>query len=329
MKILFCYGTRPEFIKIKNFFQADKKFDLKVLYVKQHEDIVFGYHDYTLDIIDNGNRLNDITSSILNNIGKVLDDNFDYVLVQGDTATAFAISLACYHKKIKVIHLESGLRTYDKNNPYPEEVYRQLISKIADIHLCPTIQNRQNLIDEKTSGNIFVVGNTVLDNLINVIPTYENKVLVTLHRRENHDNIKDWFSEIDKIAEENPEFEFLLPIHPNPNVIKHKNLFKYIKVINPLPHNELIDYLKKCKVCITDSGGLQEESSFLGKKVIVCRKVTERTETLGTNSFICETPNNLKSIFNEIKFDYISNEICPYGDGLSTKKIIEILNNLS
>jgi UDP-N-acetylglucosamine 2-epimerase (non-hydrolysing) len=329
MKILICYGTRPEYIKIKNFFNYDTNINFEFLFVKQHQNLIFGDYDYSIDIIDQVNRLDSIFSSVMSEqISEILNNEFDYVLVQGDTATAISIALSCYHRKIKVIHLESGLRTYDKDNPYPEEIYRQIISKIADIHLCPTENNLNNLLSEKTTGQKFVVGNTVLDNLTNITTSYDNKVLVTIHRRENHSIIEDWFKFIDELAYENTDFEFLLPIHPNPNVKQHSNILKNVKVVDPLTHSELIDYLSKCKLCITDSGGIQEEGSFLNKKVIVCRKITERTESIGIHSFICENPSNLKEIFYKIKNDFIISSGCPYGDGKSTEKIIKILENL-
>jgi UDP-N-acetylglucosamine 2-epimerase len=329
MKILICYGTRPEFIKIKNFFEYVGKIQFEFLFVKQHENLVLGKYDYFLEILNFENRLDSIFSSVMSDkISDILNNKFDYVLVQGDTATAVSIALACYHRKIKVIHLESGLRTYDKENPYPEEVYRQIISKIADIHLCPTKLNYDNLLSEKILGDKYVVGNTVLDNLIGTDTSYENKILITLHRRENHENIDKWFKSIDKLAEENPKFEFLLPIHPNPNVKKHSIILKNVKVVDPLNHEDLIDYLSRCKLCITDSGGLQEEGSFLNKKVIICRKITERIESLGEHSFLCKTPNDLSKLFYDLIDNFVINKECPYGDGYSTKKIIKILENL-
>ena len=161
MKILICYGTRPEYIKIKNFFNYSGNVNFEFLFVKQHQNLVLGNYNYSLEIFEQSNRLDSIFSSVMSNqISDVLDNGFDYVLVQGDTATAVSIALSCYHRKIKVIHLESGLRTYDKDNPYPEEIYRQIISKIADIHLCPTDNNLNNLLSEKVDGKKFVVGNT-------------------------------------------------------------------------------------------------------------------------------------------------------------------------
>ena len=300
----------------------------KVLFVRQHTDIVFGDYDYAIIISNMTNRLDSIVSSVLFEMNEIPLELYDYVMVQGDTATAFAVALSAYNHGVNVIHLEAGLRTYDKENPYPEEVYRQLISRIAAVHLCPTKANADNLLMERALGETYVVGNTVLDNLLGVETEYQNKVLVTLHRRENHNQIQEWFREIDNIAKENPELEFLLPIHPNPNVKKHQSILKYVKVVDPLNHSELIDYLRLCKLVITDSGGIQEEGSFLNKKVIVCRKVTERQESLGIHSFLCGNPNDLKEVFNRIKDDYVVSEPCPYGDGHSTEKIVNILKSI-
>jgi UDP-N-acetylglucosamine 2-epimerase (non-hydrolysing) len=151
---------------------------------------------------------------------------------------------------------------------------------------------------------------------------------VTIHRRENFNQIEHWFKEIDKLAENNKHIEFLLPIHPNPEIKKFKSIFKYVKVVEPMNHSDLINYLKDCKLCITDSGGLQEESSFLKKKVIVCRKTTERTETVGVSSFICKDPKELETLFNQLILDYNCEYDCPFGDGSSTDKIIKIIENL-
>lgn len=327
--ILFCYGTRPEYIKMKKLIElCGDNINHKVLFVRQHTDIVFGDYDYEIVISNLTNRLDSIVSSVLIEMDEIILDSFDYVMVQGDTATAFAVALSAYNHGVKVIHLEAGLRTYDKENPYPEEVYRQLISRIASVHLCPTKANADNLILERILDKSYVVGNTVLDNLLGVETEYQNNVLVTLHRRENHTQIERWFKEIDELANENPELEFLLPIHPNPNVKKHQSLLKYVKVVDPLSHSDLIDYLRLCRLVITDSGGIQEEGSFLNKKVIVCRKVTERQESLGIHSFLCGDPNELKDIFYKIKDDYVVSEPCPYGDGYSTEKIVNILKSI-
>jgi UDP-N-acetylglucosamine 2-epimerase len=278
------------------------------------------------------NRLDNIVQNCMN-IPEKYFEGITYILVQGDTTSVMGLSLSALHRKIKVIHLEAGLRSYDNENPYPEENNRKIVSSIADIHLCPTEDNKNNLLKENISENkIFVVGNTGLDNLINIKTkiSYENKVLITLHRRENHNIMSEWFDELNKIAEEHNEIEFILPIHPNPNVQKYKHILKNINVINPLSHDDLIKLLIECKLVITDSGGIQEECSFLNKKCLVCRKTTERPESIGITTFMVESPSHLIKLFNNHLIDYLidTKNVCPFGDGKSSKKICEILKKI-
>jgi UDP-N-acetylglucosamine 2-epimerase (non-hydrolysing) len=328
--ILLTYGTRPEWIKIKPLIEQFKinNIEHKILFTGQHENIGIGEYNYALEIPNRDiERLNNIICSILSS-NKLESLNPKAVLVQGDTASVLSVALKFYNLRIPIIHLEAGLRTYDLDNPFPEEAYRQMVSRIAFIHLCPTENNRINLEIEKCGGNKYVVGNTVLDNLVNITPSYTNKVLCTFHRRENHHMIEEWFKELEILAIDNPNIEFILPIHPNPNVIKHKNLLKNINVIEPLEHDKLIDVLKDVKLVITDSGGIQEESCFLQKKVIVCRKITERNEK-SNHIIICKTPSELKDLFNKNISSFEINEQCPYGNGFASEKIIEILKEQS
>ena len=323
--ILVCFGTRPEYIKIKPLLDVfDGVVDYKILFTGQHEDLLDGVHaDQKLQIIDGENRLDSITSSVMNSIDF---KGIDQVLVQGDTATAFAIALSAFHHRIPIIHLEAGMRTFDTNNPYPEEFYRQAISRVADIHLAPSQIEKDNLIYENQSDkNIHVVGNTVLDNLKDVSISYNKRVLVTLHRRENHHQIAEYFKRLSQIAEENSDLEFVIPLHPNPNVQKHRNLLKNIKVIDPLPYDEMIQEIARCRFIISDSGGIQEEASFLHKKVIVCREKTERVSTVGLNCFLCSHPSKLNDMVRSIRDNYIVYSDCPYGDGHASEKILEIL----
>jgi len=295
MKILICVGTRPEWLKIKPIINLLDEGEYELLFTGQHIDLLseIDFH-YKIDILGNGNRLSDIVSSCLLSMPNL---DYDYVLVQGDTASAFGYALSSFHNKIKIIHLEAGLRTYDNDNPYPEESYRQMISRIADINFCPTELSYNNLISENVFGKSYIVGNTVLDNLVkhkkNVI--YGNKVLVTLHRRENHNIMDLWFRELNIAAENHPNLKFILPIHPNPNVLKHKHILSdKIEVVDPLPHYELINLLVNCRFVITDSGGIQEEATFLNKISIVCRKTTERPEGIKTGHLhLCDNTNKL------------------------------------
>lgn len=330
--LLIVYGTRPEWIKIKPLVKKLDSVgaDFKILYTGQHTTIFKEddrKFDYFLDIDEhNKNRLNNLFGNIL--LSPKLDDiNPEYVLVQGDTATVCAVALKYYNKGVKVIHLEAGLRTYDLENPYPEEAYRQMVSRIASVNLCPTVSNAVNLETEKTSGEAFIVGNTVLDNIAHIKTSYTNKVLFTMHRRENIESIPSWFQVINNIAKNNPTLEFCLPIHPNPAILAHKDLLPNIKVVDALNHHDLIEYLKDCKLVITDSGGIQEEATFLQKKVIVCRKESERMENNG-HLHLCKSPEELTEIFNSIVDNYYINEVCPYGDGKATEYIYTILKRL-
>lgn len=324
--ILISYGTRPEWIKIKPLIKKfDGRIPFKLLFTGQHKHIIdeTSYEVTCLEIKDGTNRLDSIVSSIMNN-DKVFE-GVSSVLVQGDTTSAFAVALAAFHRRIKIIHLEAGLRTYDFDNPYPEEVNRQLIARLADINLCPTQTNNDNLLSEDVAGKIYIVGNTVLDNLTDVKTEYGDEIIVTMHRRENHEIIPQWFTEIEKLADEHPEYDFILPIHPNPNVIKHRNILSKVKVIDPLGYNDFIDRLSKSRMIITDSGGIQEEASFLKKKAIVCRKETERIEVVGKFSFLCDEPSGLNSLFKDLNKNHIPSGECPYGDGHASSKILQIL----
>jgi UDP-N-acetylglucosamine 2-epimerase (non-hydrolysing) len=326
-KILICFGTRPEYIKVKSLIENLE--NILVCYIGQHIDITEEIkYDFKIDIDHDisKNRLNNIICNIMKNTEIFL--NVEYVLVQGDTTSACGMALSAFNNKKKVIHLEAGLRSYNIENPYPEEMNRQIISRIASIHLCPTELNRNNLLKEKVMGEIFVTGNTGLDNIDKSNCSYENKVLVTLHRRENHDIIEEWFNEIEDVALKYNEIEFIIPLHHNPEIQKHKYIFNKVKMCNPLTHEELINYIKKCKFVISDSGGLQEECSFLNKKIIICRKTTEREEILETNGYLCKEPDMLEKYVNKVINNYECNNKCPYGNGNSWKNIKEILTNL-
>jgi UDP-N-acetylglucosamine 2-epimerase (non-hydrolysing) len=325
MKILAVYGTRPEYLKIKPILAKNKK--IKSLFIKQHTDIInFEKYDYCIEIENScENRLNSIFEQIFLKAEKIIHE-FDSIIIQGDTATVAATALVAYHLKKKIIYIEAGLRTYDLENPYPEEGYRQIVSRISDINFCPTIISQKNLKKELTKGQSYVVGNTSLDNIKNIKTSYKKQILITLHRNENINIIHEWLKEIDQIAAKNKEIQFLFPVHPNPKIIEASKKTKNIKICKSLQHNELINYLKDCLFVITDSGGIQEEACFLNKKVIVCRKTTERPEGIKTGHIkLCKKPKFLKKIFKKIHDQYEISKNCPYGDGLSSQKIVKLL----
>tara|TARA_Y100000114_G_scaffold114540_1_gene108577 strand:+ start:6285 stop:7283 length:999 start_codon:yes stop_codon:yes gene_type:complete len=323
--ILLCFGTRPEWLKIKPLVKLMNKSEYKLLFTGQHPDLLKDIKvDFKIKMSQGNNRLDTIISDCLLQFP---NGNFKGVLVQGDTGSAFGCALAAFNRKIKIYYLEAGLRSYNLNHPYPEEGYRQMISRISDVNFSPTNISAQNLFNEKVKGDCFVVGNSVLDNLLKFKDQceYTNKVLITLHRRENHHWLDKWFKNINDLSKQYPELNFILPIHPNPNVQKHKHLLTNIHVVDPLSHNDLLDILVKCKLVISDSGGLQEEGAFLNKKVIVCRETTERPEALYTgNLHLCKSPEDLKSLFSLLIKDYYIDTKCPYGDGQTASKILKI-----
>lgn len=327
--ILISFGTRPEWIKIKPLIEKiHNVIPYRLLCTGQHKELIDdSIHKYQLEhlSIDSGtHRLDDIVSSILRK-DRYIFDNINYTLVQGDTTSAFAIALASFHRQIPIIHLEAGLRSFDMKNPFPEEFNRVSISSIASIHLCPTYSNKYNL--RRVGGKKYVVGNTVLDNLVNIKPTIEDFVLITMHRRENIPIISEWFKAIEDLAESNQHLKFIFPMHLNPDIQKERKLFKFVNVTNPVSYNECVDLISRCSLVITDSGGIQEESSFLQKKCIVCRQNTERKDGEGVFSELCYSPMLLKRIFNTTKIELVDRE-CPYGDGHASEKIFEILVNL-
>jgi UDP-N-acetylglucosamine 2-epimerase (non-hydrolysing) len=324
--ILICFGTRPEWLKVKPLIDLMDSNEYKLLFTGQHEDLLKDTKvDYRINITDSSNRLDSIVSDCMLQFP---EGDFRGVLVQGDTASAFGCALAAFNRCIKIYYLEAGLRSYNLQHPYPEEAYRQMISRISDVNFAPTERSSDNLEDEKVSGFTHIVGNTVLDNLVGFgDSTYENFVLVTLHRRENHNLMDEWFTQINNLAKENPNLEFILPIHPNPNVQKWKHLLTDVTVVEPMSHLDMILHIKKCKLIISDSGGIQEEATFFNKKVIVCRHTTERPEGIYTGHLhLCGNPNKLGELFGKLVENSYICEPCPYGDGKAAEKIKKILD---
>jgi UDP-N-acetylglucosamine 2-epimerase (non-hydrolysing) len=329
--ISIYYGTRPEYIKVKLLYEKIRDCCLPVELVKvnQHTTLIQDcFFDREVSIGSSFlNRLNQVVSSTLSD--EMMHPDCKIVMVQGDTATAFGVALNAFHNRIPIAHIEAGLRTYDNENPYPEESYRRCISAIAKYHFCVTNHNYSNLLCEGISeDNLFVVGNTSLDNLHGICSEYGDCVLVTLHRRENQEQIAEWFSELEQAAETHKDLKFVLPLHPTLANSPHVKILKRVSVISPLKHSDLISLLANCRFVITDSGGIQEEASFLNKKVIVCRKETERLEGIKVFIFMCPNPSLLQNMIHTISNDYHVNAPCPYGDGTATDKIALIMKGI-
>lgn len=339
-----AFGTRPEWLKIKPVCieLKERNIPFQLIFTGQHKDLVsedevmkLGATRFTVTSLEdnygNGTRLDGIVSELLYDPPGLEDwSDVSALMVQGDTTSAFAMALSAFHRQIPVIHLEAGLRTYNLEQPFPEEANRQMISCIASLHLCPTKLSKDRLLRENRhlqSYDVVVTGNTSLDNIRDIKTSTGARILVTMHRRENHESLESWFVNLDYLAFQYPEYEWLLPLHPNPNVVKHKGLLKNIRVVEPLSHNELIKYLSSCKYVITDSGGIQEEAAFLKKPCMVCREDTERSEGLDNFSILCKSYENVSDVFNFLPHLRMSGP-CPYGDGYASKKVVDAIQQI-
>lgn len=359
-KIMLVFGTRPEAIKmcpLVKVLKERKKFQIIVCVTGQHKQMleqvldVFGVvPEYNLSIMKKGQSLEDITCSILNQVGRVFEKECpDLVLIHGDTSTAFASALACFYRKIPVGHVEAGLRTYNLYSPYPEEFNRQAVSLICRYHFAPTKRAEQNLVNEgKNPASIYVTGNTAIDALNTTIKDeYSHSelewakgsklILITAHRRENlGEPMKNMFHAIHRVIEENADVKAIYPIHMNPSVraIAGKILKNNdrIHLIEPLDVIDFHNFLRQCYMILTDSGGIQEEAPSLGKPVLVMRNCTERTEGVlaGTLKLVGTREEDIYHNFNALlknKDEYLKMSIAenPYGDGHASERIADIL----
>ena len=259
---------------------------------------------------------------------------YRYVLVQGDTGSAFGVALHAFHNRCKVIHVEAGLRTYQKQHPWPEESYRSMISRLADIHLCPGPHSVMHLKEEHVEGAIYNVGNTVIEALfqiirekkIEVVPSTESRqVLVTLHRRENWASLQDLFLQIEGLAQEYKEVQFVFIKHPNPTLHRLvERAMPSVTTLDPQPYADCIQLIASSRCIITDSGGIQEEAAALGKRLLVLRDATERSELLEKHVVLWN--NCLADGFREV-YAHPSVEPCTvYGIGEAASIIKSLLH---
>lgn len=365
-KILVVFGTRPEAIKmapvIREFRKHPDQFDITVCVTAQHREMldqVLRFFEiepeYDLDLMKQDQGLNGLTRSVLQGVSEVIQEvKPDAVFVQGDTTTSFAAALAAFYEGVKVCHIEAGLRTYNKQAPFPEEVNRQLTSRIADIHFAPTESAKQNLVTEGIDeATVIVTGNTVIDALYEGLDLIRKKkpagvaalekridstkklILVTGHRRENFgEGFQNICKALKEIAQDE-QVQIVYPVHLNPNV---KNPVydllsntPNIHLIEPLAYPEFIWLMEKSYLILTDSGGIQEEAPSLGKPVLVMREVTERPEAVeaGTVLLVGTDP---EKIINEVgalirdadRYQAMSNLHNPYGDGEASRRILEV-----
>jgi UDP-N-acetylglucosamine 2-epimerase (non-hydrolysing) len=366
LKILFIFGTRPEAIKMAPLvkeFQKEEKFNVRVCVTAQHREMldqVLNFFDikpdYDLNLMKPSQSLFDITADTLKGLEKVLDkENPDLIFVQGDTTTAFVGALAGYYKKIKIAHIEAGLRSGNKYSPFPEEINRVLVGHLADYHFAPTERAKKNLYKENVKENVYVVGNTVIDalflgldiikkhgeekyyNYFDFIDFSKKIILVTGHRRESFGKpFENICYGLKEIANSFQDVEIVYPVHLNPNVREPVNRIlnriKNIHLIDPLEYPYLIWLMNKSYIVLTDSGGIQEEAPSLGKPVLVMREVTERIEGIeaGTAKIVGtdkeKIVNEAKTLIeNKEEYNKMAKAVNPYGDGYSSVKIKNIL----
>lgn len=360
-KILLVFGTRPEAIKMCplaiELKKRDKKFKVKICVTGQHKKMldqvlnVFSIvPDYDLSIMKEKQSLFDITINILKNLKQILEvEKPDLVLVHGDTSTTFAAALACFYLKIKIGHVEAGLRTYDILSPYPEEFNRQAVSILADYNFAPTLKAKENLLKQGIKeSKIWVTGNTVIDALkVTVKSDYKHEelewangsrlIFVTAHRRENiGEPIHSMFRAIKRVMNEFKDIKIIYPIHLNPVLreiaIEEFKDFDRIHIIEPIDVFDCHNIMAHSYLILTDSGGIQEEAPSLGKPVLVMRSSTERTEGVeaGVLKLVGIDEENIYKNFKELLinanlYKQMSDIENPYGDGKACKYIADIL----
>ncbi len=365
-KILTVFGTRPEVIKmapvIKELRKYHGEFICRVCVTAQHRQMVdplldlFSIKpDYDLNLMQKDQTLEHITITVLTELGKIIHhEDPDYLVVQGDTTTAMAGSLAAFYRKTKIAHVEAGLRTRNKHHPYPEEVNRRIIDSLSDLYFAHTEQAKQNLVNEGVeTDRIEVTGNTVIDALLNVAEKEfdmagtilekiqwngKKVVLVTAHRRENFGNpLTNICKAIREMAMRYPsDLCFVYPVHLNPNVQKTARSMldgiENILLVDPLEYAPFVQVMKRSYLILTDSGGLQEEAPSLGKPVLVLRETTERPEGVASGSveIVGTEPERIiekatELLENREKYERMSKAVNPYGDGKASERIVSRL----
>ena len=362
INVLSVFGTRPEAIKMAPLvleLQKRPEIESRVCLTAQHREMLdsvmecFGLQaDYDLNIMHQGQTLTDITSRVLNGLGAILAESKpDLILVHGDTTTAFASALTGFYAKIPVGHVEAGLRTFDKYSPYPEEMNRQLIGRIADLHFSPTENNARNLEKEGITENVFVTGNTVIDAMkytvkgtgfhsaqLNEIDCAGKRIIaMTCHRRENYgEPMENIFSAVKEIAESYPDVQIIYPVHPAPVVQDTAKRIlgglKNVALIEPLDAIDMHRLMSVSYLVMTDSGGIQEEAPSLGKPVLVLRQETERPEAVaaGTVRLAGVSKDNIVRLAKQLlddpaAYQSMAQAVNPYGDGNACARIADAI----
>jgi UDP-N-acetylglucosamine 2-epimerase (non-hydrolysing) len=367
LTILSIFGTRPEAIKmapvIKELERHPDQLRSIICVTAQHRqmlDQVLSLFqikpDYDLNLMQPNQSLAQITASIITALDPILQKTQpDWILVQGDTTTVMAASLVAFYHRVKIGHIEAGLRTYDKYQPYPEEVNRRLTDAMSDLYFAPTQWSRRNLLSEGVPDSLIqITGNTSIDALkqaaampydwssgpLAVIPQTKQLVLVTAHRRENFgDSFQQICLAIRDLAQMYPDTHFVYPVHLNPNVQTpvHAILsgIPNIHLIAPLDYLPMVHLMASCRLVLTDSGGIQEEAPSLGKPVLVMRETTERPEAVeaGVARLVGASREKIVEAVRQLlddttAYDKMAHAVNPFGDGTAAQQIVKCLLNL-
>ncbi|MFG6302869.1 non-hydrolyzing UDP-N-acetylglucosamine 2-epimerase [Corynebacterium hesseae] len=365
-KIMTVYGTRPEAIKVAPVIKAlekDERFESVAVSTGQHKEMLeqvntmFGIEPkLDLHLMKPGQGLNEIVSRALMGLDEIIDaEQPDVIISQGDTSTAMAAALAGFHRGVKIVHLEAGLRTGDIHSPFPEEANRKLIGQVAELHLAPTAGSMENLRRENVrSKDIAVTGNTVIDALLEAAswdtefedPALQEAaesgkrlVVVTTHRRENLEAMKEIGGAVKDLAEAYPDINFVLPLHLNPKVreavLPEVESLSNVIITDPLPYDQFTKLLDRATIILTDSGGVQEEAPALGKPVLVMRQNTERPEAVvagtvklvGTNRSLIVAEAKLL-LDDDAAYHSMANAVNPYGDGKAADRAVAAIAEL-
>lgn len=363
IKVLSVFGTRPEAIKMAPLaleLKKHPKIESAICVTAQHRQMLdsvmdcFGLRaDYDLDIMGKNQTLSDVTTRVLNGLGGVFAAaKPDLVLVHGDTTTTFSAALAAFYAKISVGHVEAGLRTYDRYSPFPEEMNRCLVGRLAALHFAPTAKNAENLRREAVAGDIFITGNTVIDAMRYTVgggagfdsPALQNidfaanrVVAMTCHRRENYgEPMRNIFSAVKDMAERFPDVLVVYPVHMSP-IVRDAAYgilggIPNVRLIEPLDAMDMHRLMAKSYMVMTDSGGIQEEAPALGKPVLVLRRETERPEAVQAGTVrLCGVER--RDIFDaaallltdRAAYDKMAKAVNPYGDGRACPRIVQAI----
>lgn len=364
LKVMTVFGTRPEAIKMAPLVKAIEKeesMESIVCVTAQHREMLdqvlelFDISpDYDLNIMKSGQTISEITSRVLMGFDEVIKKaKPDIVLVHGDTTTTFSASLSAFYNQIKVGHVEAGLRSGNKYSPYPEEMNRSLVGRLADLHFSPTSGNMENLLKEGIKkDDVFITGNTVIDALYQVVRKdyefnneklkeidfeKENVILLTTHRRENlGEAMSNIFDGVNELTDKYPDLRFVFPVHMNPRVrdLANEKLGNNasVSMIEPLEYAEFANLIGRVKIIMTDSGGIQEEAPAFGKPVLVLRTETERPEAViaGTVEIVGVEKNRIVSSVSKLMedknhYDKMANSVNPYGDGKASERTINAI----